>query len=191
MAFSIEGTIYDAIIKAAATYHIEKELIAGIIRVESNFYPLAYNANSCCAGLMQINPVYHSNQPVWCNNEWVGGGGGLDWSRIYEVEYNVMAGTAILYNFLDDPYWGCDWDVRCALTRYGGFGADTVGSAGYVGDILYYRNLYMTEGLVRQGAAPPPPPPPSTPWRRGYITPPLILGLVGLGLVMVGKQKGR
>ncbi len=191
MAYSIEGTIYDAIVKAGSTYGIEKELIAGIIRVESNFTPPAYNASSCCAGLMQIHPAYHSNSPVWCNNEWVGGAGGLDWSRIYEVEYNVMAGAAILNAFLTEPYWGCYGDVRCALTRYGGFGDDTVGSAWYVGDIFYYRDLYKVEGLVRNPPLVIPPIPPAYTRRPGFIMPPLILGLVGMGLVIVGNNKGR
>lgn len=45
--------------KAAAKYGIPPEILAGILDVESNFNPQAYNSGSIATGIAQIVPKYH------------------------------------------------------------------------------------------------------------------------------------
>lgn len=133
MAVTIRADIYDPIVKASQQYGIDRELIAAIIKVESNFEVYATNPISGAAGLMQIHPIHAS----W-----------LDWSKIYDPAYNIEAGTAIYHDRLVNPAWGCDGDINCALAGYVGYGDDLVAAAGYIASVMGWYAYYKAEGLV-------------------------------------------
>ena len=104
----VMSEISAAVNKWSAHYNFEPELIYAIIEQESNFNPNA-TGSSRDRGLMQITPIAQAD----VGYSYLG-------DNIYDIDTNIMIGTALLAK-IRDQYLKSD-DIRKILGRYNGSG---------------------------------------------------------------------
>ncbi|MCQ2559091.1 MAG: lytic transglycosylase domain-containing protein [Clostridia bacterium] len=110
LSILVQETPYQEIIEQQAElYNLPPDLLAALIKTESNFYPEALSSPGA-RGLMQIMP----ETGAWIANK--SGLGGFTAERLYEPEYNIQLGSWYL-GYLQDEF---DHNLNLALAAYNG-----------------------------------------------------------------------
>ncbi len=110
LSILIQETPYREIIEQQAeNYNLEPELLAAVIKTESNFYPVSLSSPGA-RGLMQIMP----ETGTWIAEK--SGLGNFSADRLYEPEYNIQLGSWYL-NYLRKEF---NNNLTLALAAYNG-----------------------------------------------------------------------
>jgi hypothetical protein len=143
----IPADIIPAIQEASKKFGIPEWLIAAVIRIESNFNPLARNSTSGAYGLMQIMP-FHIDGGLFER---------LGFDRVADRDNpraQVMAGTSLLKSHIGNI--SVDWQTDAwkqqtlkGLANYGGYTNDRLAEAEskYVSKIWAAADMYKQSGI--------------------------------------------
>ena len=136
MPLLLHPHLYDAIWVQAEHYDVDFYLIAGFLRFESNFNPLAIGDNGRSFGAMQLYLE--------------GAGSGHDPQRLLEIDYNLEVGVAYLRRCLD----AYPDDLPRAIAAYnrgiaGAAPPFDPATNGYVTAVLEYAAHYREVGVLR------------------------------------------
>jgi hypothetical protein len=143
----IPADIIPAIQEAAQMYNIPEWLISAVIRIESNFNPLACNPSSSAYGLMQIMP-FHIEGGLFER---------LGFSRTVDRDNpraQVIAGTYLLRRHIGNI--AVDWfseiwkqQTLKGIANYGGYPNNKLqeAEAKYVSKVWATADMYKTSGI--------------------------------------------
>ena len=122
----VRQTIEKSIHKAAAKYNLSPQLIAGVIRAESNFRTDAVS-HAGAQGLMQLMPATARELGV---------------TQPFDIDQNIDGGSRYLRKMLDN----FDGDVKLALTAYNA-GPGTVRK--YAGNVPYRETRQYVDRVLQ------------------------------------------
>lgn len=117
-------------------------LLAGIIMKESSWDFRVSNPSTGCFGLTQLNPKYW---PAWAARY------GFDANNDkWNPRAQIIVGAYVLKGYFpsmpnwDGSSWYKDLSFRNAMAKYGGYGNDVNGSAGYINEIVALAKGYRS-----------------------------------------------